>query len=972
MIFNWQKLITSLPTIAINYVVNKFGPESELVRDILSASDVEDQILDLLRENGLLTQLPNAEASVEEEFERLFIVSLTRGLISLAYGTRDLLDVTPENLKDALNLNPSTNSESFEITAGFFSDPTTLPGYQMFRTEFQTWCETAYGTSKQNAANIALRLDNHFQESLYQEWAQNFTIYEHLNNYVPANPFAEHKRQRLAWQKYHAGIVKGLERGVYGEIFSVTQVYVPLRAYWEEKHKRQNDGAEYTIRYVVELDQHLNIWLNNKNPLWQERLCVLSAGPGAGKSTVARMLAARVIQNESNHKTRQVAFVPLKDLNTKMSLESAICEYMSEKEQLNSDTILRFDKLFKDGALIILDGIDELAIHGNRYREDVMDFVRNLENLLQNRKVHVILTGRESILATQTMLHRMVMKSVLNLLPFNLELKYTVIQDVAEIETRRSIYQIYWLAKVKLFKRDDRDRWWKQYGQLTGTAYDGLPKEISEIETLTELTGQPLLSLLLAQYHRQLKKQGKKLDTNTNINSIYAGLIDRVHERQTRKALTSGTNVSRADFDAYLQACAMAIWHSSGQTASTEQIQIALVQSKLEHLIEDQGDALRTAIPRMMANFYFRGQQSVTTGATFEFTHKTFGEYLVARKLFGVLETMLEEWSVQSGRITTRVIESVLTIWTRFARHNPVDFDLLEFVDREAMLCPLDKVAAFQEMLARLIMVVVSKGSPVLLKEWENSATVGLVVSQTRNAEEALLGAHFACANVTQKVIANPNSHEDFGWGSWIDRLGDGVLGYSMGWLDLKQADFYSKNFNGFYFQGVDFSGADFSQTQLFGTSFIETNLEGANFNGAKAQEVKLEGANLLGADLSATNFESANLEGANLKGAQLEGSDFSFARLEKADLSRANLESADFSYAHFEGANLTGANLMEAYLRSAKLMGTNLKNANLRGANLTEANFEGANLEDADFLGATLKDANFKGVVGLPLNFSP
>jgi hypothetical protein len=48
MIFNWQKLITSLPTIAINYVVNKFGPESELVRDILSASDVEDQILDLL------------------------------------------------------------------------------------------------------------------------------------------------------------------------------------------------------------------------------------------------------------------------------------------------------------------------------------------------------------------------------------------------------------------------------------------------------------------------------------------------------------------------------------------------------------------------------------------------------------------------------------------------------------------------------------------------------------------------------------------------------------------------------------------------------------------------------------------------------------------------------------------------------------------------------------------------------------
>jgi uncharacterized protein YjbI with pentapeptide repeats len=972
MIFNWQKLITSLPTIAINYVVNKFGPESELVRDILSASDVEDQILDLLRENGLLTQLPNAEANVEEEFERLFIVSLTRGLISLAYDTRDLLDVTPENLKEALNLNPSTNSESFEITAGFFSDPTTLPGYQMFRTEFQIWCAIAYGTSKQNATNIALRLDNHFRESLYQEWLQNFTAYENLNNYVPANPFADHKRQRLSWQRYHAGIVKGLEHGVYGEIFSVTQVYVPLRAYWEEFRKRKLDGTECAIRYVVELDQYLNTWLNSDPQLWQERMCVLSAGPGAGKSTVARTLAASVIQNGLNHETRQVAFVPLKDLSTRLPLELAICEYMSEKEQLNFDTTLRFDKLFKDGTLIILDGVDELAIHGTRYREDVVDFIRELEALLQNNKVYVILTGRESILATQTMLNRTFAKSVLNLLPFNLDSNSTVIQEIEEIETKSRPDQIYWLTETSLFHRDDRNRWWRQYGKLTDAAYEGLPEEISEIETLAELTGQPLLSLLLAQFHLQLKKQGKKLNIDTNINTVYSGLIDRVHERQEKKALLSGTNQSREDLDAYLQVCAMAIWHSSGRTASTEQIQTAIVQSKLEYLIEDQGDALRTAIPRMMANFYFRGQQSTTTGATFEFTHKTFGEYLVARKLFRVLDTMLDEWSEKPLKLTARVIESALTKWTSFARHNSLDADLLDFINREAMLHPFEKVVAFQEMLAKLLMVVVSNGSPVQLKEWENSMTVGVVVSQTRNAEEALLAAHSACARVTKKVVINPDSHRDFGWGSWLirisgSRLGKGILQYSMGWLDLKHADFYAADLQEFFFGGSDLSAANLSQANLYKASLVGVNLTSAILSGAQLIEANLVGVDLSEADLAEANLSEAYLEKIDFRRTNLQGANLSEADLEGANLSGINIEGIYLRFANLKGANLEGAILKRAYLGGANCIATNfskanLTDANLTGADLTDVDLTNANLKGADLTKVELVRANLKG----------
>ena len=118
-----------------------------------------------------------------------------------------------------------------------------------------------------------------------------------------------------------------------------------------------------------------------------------------------------------------------------------------------------------------------------------------------------------------------------------------------------------------------------------------------------------------------------------------------------------------------------------------------------------------------------------------------------------------------------------------------------------------------------------------------------------RNAEEALLAAHFCCASTTQEP-------SPIGWPSilamrdLIRRLDQGSLASlgrdCLGWL-----------------------AEDSEPHWLQGESLSWANLSGAN----------LFGANLERATLVRANLERANLVRANLKGANLEG----VRRLDKA-----------------------------------------------------------------------------------------
>ncbi|MFY0523584.1 pentapeptide repeat-containing protein [Archangium gephyra] len=112
--------------------------------------------------------------------------------------------------------------------------------------------------------------------------------------------------------------------------------------------------------------------------------------------------------------------------------------------------------------------------------------------------------------------------------------------------------------------------------------------------------------------------------------------------------------------------------------------------------------------------------------------------------------------------------------------------------------------------------------------------------------------------------------------------------------------------------------------------------------NGAFLSRMTLRQADLSGADLSDADLSDADLIRADLSGANLSGAQINYTYLIHADLSGATLSDADLSGATLSDADLSGADLSGADLSGATLILANLSGANLSGANLSGANLNG------------------------------
>ena len=106
---------------------------------------------------------------------------------------------------------------------------------------------------------------------------------------------------------------------------------------------------------------------------------------------------------------------------------------------------------------------------------------------------------------------------------------------------------------------------------------------------------------------------------------------------------------------------------------------------------------------------------------------------------------------------------------------------------------------------------------------------------------------------------------------------------------------------------------------------------------------------------------------GVQLPAAVLHGSDLSGINLQGAQLVYSFLGRSDFSSANLEGVDFTGSRLFEADFRGARmhlcvLRGCVLKNANLTGADLTDADLTRADLRGAQLAKADLTNVDLTG----------
>jgi uncharacterized protein YjbI with pentapeptide repeats len=943
---NWKNFFRELIPIAVAYAANKAGPEYEAVLDGLNALGFEikqDNVRDWLEQRGWLERLPiNLDApSVDERLNRLIQVALIRGLSDLTSSAIDVLQLSADSLVAAMQ--PSeTNLPSVPLDdrMEFLGNPTKLEGYQQFRTALAQWFETSLGLSETVAKTVAERLDGYFVKGLFDEWDTAKEMYEPLETLLN-NPFSELENTRRAWLKYRARLQASLDEHVLDEPFSTRQIYTPLRAYWIESvpFKEGNETWRGKFKHVVPIKAALTEWANSK----MGGLRVLSAGPGAGKSTVARIFAD---EQASQQHSRLVLFVPLKDFSINEGASKALEDFLEGRHGPGID--ITSVKFLSEKPLLIFDGMDELEIQHASLKDKLEQFIKAVEGWVRDYQVQVLLTGREFLLQSQTYLQRDHEEGFWHLMPYWQQISEREIVSLYDFKILKQEGKAAGIRSFSnkifvehdLLKIDSRGEWWQKYTQLIGRPVQTLPEEIATQSQLEDISSQPLLSLLLAQAYFEKLDRGQPVDANTNLNDVYDQLIQRVIRRNREKNLTYATPISIAEFELFLECCAMACWHNSqgGRIADLPSIKAQLETYKAEHLLGDDNEQ-RGVWPKLLTNFYFSNAGGQYEHSKVEFTHKSFGEYLVARRLTKLVDELI--WSE-----STRTKEEAFKHWFQATMNNPVDVDLLRFLYAEAERCEDDQARKNQEKLAGMLKILIlNNGVPYELKDL-SARPFHELHQRMRNAEVALLCLHAAYARATGTIsdLAIPDS---LPIRYWLDR----VCGFDISHVVQRSLKSIVLSEGIFYLM-------DFSHADLRGAS-----LRGANFMRAHLIRADLTGADLTGADLTGAILNGADLTGAILNGAILNGADLTGAHLNGADLTGASLNGADLTGAILSGAILNGADLTGAHLNGADLTGAHLNGADLTGAILNGANFTKTQLKGAHLKGAHLNRSQLQSI---------
>jgi len=864
---------------------------------------------------------------------------------SLFEAMKKLVDEKTELEKSKFNvkalqtqINEALANSSLSINQDFFAHPGRASVIEIIQPPFAEWLKIS-GLSVADADAISHRLPIYFALALQEEWGKHSKDYTALKEKLDT-PFTQADERARGWLRYLTWLQKQVEEPMFLEAFSLKQVFVPLRAYYDRKVENQKDedledrnmGKKQCEKIVVDLEAELEKWLNN--PKKEDAIRLISGGPGSGKSSLTKMFAAKLAEQGNI----RVLFIPLHHFEPSEDLIDAVGKFV------NLDGFLPHNPLDsehrEDRLLIIFDGLDELAMQGKIAEKMAQDFVREVQRKVerfnqQKTCLQVLISGREVVVqANETAFRKE--GQILYVLPYFLS------------EEDREQY----IDLEKRLEQDQRQIWWQRYGLASGRGYADLPPELDK-GNLTEITAQPLLNYLVAL---SLQRGALKFSEETNLNAVYADLLKAIHERGwagEQHAAIRG--IEERDFVRILEEIALASWHGNGRTTTVKDIEKHCDNSGLKNLLTRfqsgfQEDS-KASVTRLLTAFYFRQSGHDQSGEnTFEFTHKNFGEYLTAKRI--VREVRLIDKKLEDRKSDPDEgwdEREALRRWALLCGSSAMDEYLFNFIMDEVRLQLIQdasEVKKWQQTFCHLIGFMMKHGMPMELInprpdfQEENR--------QACNAEDSLLAVLGSFQRLT-KEISKIEFPSQVAFGALLARLQGQRSGgfipmsfYCLSYLDLSKCILYVR---GFY-------GCDFSSSNLQFSKFNLANLFRANLQEANLQEANLQNANLQNANLQNANLQNANLQNANLQN----------ANLQNANLFRANLKGANLKGANLEGANLEGANLANANLANANLEGANLARANLAFANLEGANLEGANLARAILPNANLANAILEG----------
>jgi hypothetical protein len=406
---------------------------------------------DSLAENGVeVLQALGLEAKPGEVAGLLILRSLMQAIESLLKENQELFIKKPDNLKALYKeLNLALENSELVIDGDFFGRPGNLPILKAAKTGLAKWLEE-FVEQKVEAQKISDRLPAYFVFALNEQWrtrSQDYTALKELLH----TPFTQATEREQGWLRYRAWLQKRVEEPMFLEAFSLKQVYVPLRAYYDRQVECQaeqkleldiNDRKSYE-RIVVDLNSELQTWLQEANS--DDAVRLISGGPGSGKSSFAKVFAAQ----QAEKGEIPVLLIPLHLFTPSDDLVKAVGEFVQIERFLRHNPMDRSDG--EERLLIIFDGLDELAMQGKIAEEIAKQFVDEVRSKVSQFNQHktrlqVLFSGREvAVQANRTKFREL--HQILHIL------SYFITEEERKDESNN------YVDEQKLLEQDQRQLW---------------------------------------------------------------------------------------------------------------------------------------------------------------------------------------------------------------------------------------------------------------------------------------------------------------------------------------------------------------------------------------------------------------------------------------------------------------------------------------------------------------------------------
>lgn len=865
--------------------------------------------------------------------------------------------------KDAIEwLKKEVEKNTLTIPYDFFDTPTSAKPYELLRDKYLENRKYYRLSLREKEEDLKYRFDSAFRAAVWELWSSNTKAFVDLANKLnsPTAKSADFERQ---WISYRQSLINDFNVSpVFGQSntgVSLSQLYVPLRCTWTEQLEEEI-AAESTSfggsGILVERNTHLSLlsdeiekWVDNTNP--DDWLRLIGGGPGSGKSTSLRAIAAKVAQRED----LRPLFIPLQRINLKYELREAINRYFINTSGSPFETAPLERKNIETGPriLLILDGLDEIARPGENADQIARDLIEWIQELYREIKgttdlLHkIIISGRMPSFQAARNRYGKLNETALEVLGFVPSDTYPKFFGTNVIIHRKDIHET-----------DDREAWWKLYSAAFNKDNE-IPIGLKD-QRLEELTNEPLLCYLLA-LSGYLEENTEQVADNRNY--IYEKIMDNVWKRPWGggRAGTGKLIENKEEFYKLFETMALAAWHEGEERiVKYDSFQNALSLMQTEQIYEKFQKAKgNTNLANLAVNFYLQNSEIDSKG--FEFTHKSFGEYLSAKALLKLIFDI--------SKMSEYKMEFALKHWLDIVENGSPTKELNMFIRDEIRIISASKIESIAIPLQNILIAILRDGLPAHdIKHnisWrnrelrQNSAEILLItiVSSVfeRLATDTTIKKQYNLripAHLFVNLLYRTESNEQS-----YDLLINSLSHINSEGAIVNWKDFQGSNLENAILEDIKAIGADFTSSNL-----KKAKLKDANFVGATLTYANLDGANLINADFS--KIMKSLLRRTRYKLLPIGKSlDRKKIRTDLRYISaiNANFKDANFEEADLEGANLEGANLEDANFEDANLKEVNFEAANLKGANLWNANFEGTNFVGANLEGTNLREENFE-----------